>query len=398
MLAVELKDLTYTYSVKTPFEKRALDRVNLAVEEGEFVGLIGATGSGKSTLIQHLNGLVKVQEGEVRVAGMNASDKKTLKSLRFTVGMVFQYPEYQLFEDTVAKDVAFGPKNMKLEKDEIDRRVRRAMEVVGLPYSEFAERSPFELSGGEKRRAAIAGVIAMEPKILVLDEPVAGLDPVGRREILALVKKLHEEVSPTVIMVSHYMDDIAEMADRIVALKDGRVVADGTPAEVFGAREELAAAGLALPTAARIVDRLAARGISLPRTIVTPRELADALAAYKSGGATATRLQTERDKTSEEVELQADGETIDEATGGATAASGATAAKLQAERDETNEGAELQADDETTGEATGGATATGGAAAAILQGGHDETGGDTELYADGGEVTGTAEKEDGENV
>ena len=372
MLAVELKDLTYTYSVKTPFEKRALDRVNLAVEEGEFVGLIGATGSGKSTLIQHLNGLVKVQEGEVRVAGMNASDKKTLKSLRFTVGMVFQYPEYQLFEDTVAKDVAFGPKNMKLEKDEIDRRVRRAMEVVGLPYSEFAERSPFELSGGEKRRAAIAGVIAMEPKILVLDEPVAGLDPVGRREILALVKKLHEEVSPTVIMVSHYMDDIAEMADRIVALKEGKVVADGTPAEVFGAREELAAAGLALPTAARIVDRLAERGISLPRTIVTPRELADALAAYKSGGtaaasgATAAILQTERDKTSEEVELQADGETIDEATGGATAASGTAAAS--------------------------------GATAAILQGGHDETGGDTELYADGGEVTGTAEKEDGENV
>lgn len=366
MLAVELKDLTYTYSVKTPFEKRALDRVNLAVEEGEFVGLIGATGSGKSTLIQHLNGLVKVQEGEVRVAGMNASDKKTLKSLRFTVGMVFQYPEYQLFEDTVAKDVAFGPKNMKLEKDEIDRRVRRAMEVVGLPYSEFAERSPFELSGGEKRRAAIAGVIAMEPKILVLDEPVAGLDPVGRREILALVKKLHEEVSPTVIMVSHYMDDIAEMADRIVALKDGRVVADGTPAEVFGAREELAAAGLALPTAARIVDRLAARGISLPRTIVTPRELADALAAYKSGGATAARLQTERDKTSEEVELQADGETIDEATGGATAASGTAAAS--------------------------------GATAAILQGGHDETGGDTEPHTGCGEVTGTAEKEDGENV
>ena len=354
MLAVELKDLTYTYSVKTPFEKRALDRVNLAVEEGEFVGLIGATGSGKSTLIQHLNGLVKVQEGEVRVAGMNASDKKTLKSLRFTVGMVFQYPEYQLFEDTVAKDVAFGPKNMKLEKDEIDRRVRRAMEVVGLPYSEFAERSPFELSGGEKRRAAIAGVIAMEPKILVLDEPVAGLDPVGRREILALVKKLHEEVSPTVIMVSHYMDDIAEMADRIVALKEGRVVADGTPAEVFGAREELAAAGLALPTAARIVDRLAERGISLPRTIVAPRELADALAAYKSGGATAAGLQTERDKTSEEVELQADDETTDEAAGGATAA--------------------------------------------ILQGGHDETGGDTEPHTGCGEVTGTAEKEDGENV
>ena len=282
MRAIELKKLSYTYSKKTPFEKRALDNVDLAIEEGEFVGLIGATGSGKSTLIQHLNGLVKVQEGEVVVAGMNASDKKSLKQLRFTVGMVFQYPEYQLFEETVARDVAFGPKNMKLEKDEIDRRVRRALEVVGLPYDEFAERSPFELSGGEKRRAAIAGVIAMEPKILVLDEPVAGLDPVGRREVLALVRKLHEEVSPTVIMVSHYMDDIAEMADRIVALKEGRVVADGSPQEVFGEREKLAKAGLALPSAARIADKLTERGIELPRTIVTPAALADALAGIKA--------------------------------------------------------------------------------------------------------------------
>ena len=282
MRAIELKKLSYTYSKKTPFEKRALDNVDLTIEEGEFVGLIGATGSGKSTLIQHLNGLVKVQEGEVVVAGMNASDKKSLKQLRFTVGMVFQYPEYQLFEETVARDVAFGPKNMKLEKDEIDRRVRRALEVVGLPYDEFAERSPFELSGGEKRRAAIAGVIAMEPKILVLDEPVAGLDPVGRREVLALVRKLHEEVSPTVIMVSHYMDDIAEMADRIVALKEGRVVADGSPEEVFGEREKLAQAGLALPSAARIADKLTERGIELPRTIVTPAALADALAEIKA--------------------------------------------------------------------------------------------------------------------
>ena len=282
MRAVELKGLTYTYSAKTPFEKRALDGVDLAIEKGEFVGLIGATGSGKSTLIQHLNGLVRVQQGQVTVAGMDASDKKSLKKLRFTVGMVFQYPEYQLFEDTVAKDVAFGPKNMKLDKDEIDRRVRRAMDVVGLPYAEFAERSPFELSGGEKRRAAIAGVIAMEPEILVLDEPVAGLDPVGRREILALVRRLHEEVSPTVVMVSHYMDDIAAMADRIVALKEGRVVADGSPSEVFGAREKLAEAGLSLPTAARIVDKLAERGIVLPKTVVTPEELADALCAYRA--------------------------------------------------------------------------------------------------------------------
>lgn len=277
MSAITLKNLSYTYSKKTPYEKRALDNINLEIQEGEFVGLVGATGSGKSTLIQHLNGLIKTQEGEVEVAGMNAKDKKTLKRLRFTVGMVFQYPEYQLFEDTVAKDIAFGPKNMKLSKEEIDRRVRNAMEVVGLPYEIFAERSPFELSGGEKRRAAIAGVIAMEPQILVLDEPVAGLDPAGRREVLELIAKLKKEVSPTIIMVSHYMDDIAAMATRIVALKDGKIVADGAPERVFGDREKAREAGLDLPSAAKIADRLRARGIDVSTEIVTLGQLAEAL-------------------------------------------------------------------------------------------------------------------------
>ena len=277
MSAITLKNLSYTYSKKTPYEKRALDNINLEIQEGEFVGLVGATGSGKSTLIQHLNGLIKTQEGEVEVAGMNAKDKKTLKRLRFTVGMVFQYPEYQLFEDTVAKDIAFGPKNMKLSKEEIDRRVRNAMEVVGLPYDIFAERSPFELSGGEKRRAAIAGVIAMEPQILVLDEPVAGLDPAGRREILELIAKLKKEVSPTIIMVSHYMDDIAAMATRIVALKDGKIVADGAPERVFGDRGKAREAGLDLPSAAKIADRLRARGIAVSTEIVTLGQLAEAL-------------------------------------------------------------------------------------------------------------------------
>lgn len=277
MSAITLKNLSYTYSKKTPYEKRALDNINLEIQEGEFVGLVGATGSGKSTLIQHLNGLIKTQEGEVEVAGMNAKDKKTLKKLRFTVGMVFQHPEYQLFEDTVAKDIAFGPKNMKLSKEEIDRRVRNAMEVVGLPYEIFAERSPFELSGGEKRRAAIAGVIAMEPQILVLDEPVAGLDPAGRREILELIAKLKKEVSPTIIMVSHYMDDIAAMATRIVALKDGKIVADGAPERVFGDREKSREAGLDLPSAAKIADRLRARGIDVSTEIVTLGQLAEAL-------------------------------------------------------------------------------------------------------------------------
>ena len=295
MRAVEVKGLTYTYSRKTPYEKRALDGVSFCIEEGEFVGLIGCTGSGKSTLIQHLNGLVKLQEGEVTVEGLSASDKKSLKKLRFAVGMVFQYPEYQLFEDTVAKDIAFGPKNMKLPKEEIDRRVRRAMEVVGLPYEQFAERSPFELSGGEKRRAAIAGVIAMEPRILVLDEPVAGLDPAGRKEILELVLKLKAEVSPTVIMVSHYMDDIAALATRLIALRDGKVVADGTPAEVFGDREKAREAGIDLPFAASMVDKLAGQGIDLPKTVLTLPALADALAAYRDGRG--GRAETAEDET-----------------------------------------------------------------------------------------------------
>ena len=277
MSAIEIKNLNFVYSKKTPNEKQALKNINLCVEEGTFLGIVGATGSGKSTLIQHLNGLIKVQDkknSSVIVNGMSATDKKTLKKLRFEVGMVFQYPEYQLFEDTVAKDVAFGPKNMKLEKDEIDRRVRRALEVVGLDYDKFASRSPFDLSGGEKRRVAIAGVIAMQPKVLVLDEPVAGLDPVGREEILALIKKLQREVSPTVIIVSHNMDDMAEIADRIVVLKDGEIVADDTPKRVFCDRSLIREAGLDLPTATHITDTLIARGIALPKDIVTMDELA----------------------------------------------------------------------------------------------------------------------------
>lgn len=280
MSAIEIKNLNFVYSKRTPNEKQALKNINLSVEEGTFLGLVGATGSGKSTLIQHINGLIKVQNkktASVTVNGMSMSDKKNLKRLRFEVGMVFQYPEYQLFEDTVARDVAFGPKNMKLEKDEIDIRVRRALEVVGLDYDKFASRSPFDLSGGEKRRVAIAGVIAMQPKILLLDEPVAGLDPVGRTEILALVKRLQREVSPTVIMVSHNMDDMAEIADRIVALKDGEIIADSTPKEIFCDRQLIVQAGLDLPTATRIADAIIARGVKLPVDIVTMRELAEYL-------------------------------------------------------------------------------------------------------------------------
>ena len=282
MSAIEIKNLTYVYSPKTPFEKVALSDINLTIEEGQFVGIVGATGSGKSTFIQHLNGLIKLTSGKITVDGIELHNKPDLKKLRAEVGMVFQYPEYQLFADTVEKDVAFGPKNMKLEKDEIDRRVRRAIEVVGLDYDTFAHRSPFELSGGEKRRVAIAGVIAMEPKILVLDEPVAGLDPQGREEILALVKKLQKEVSPTVIMVSHNMDDIAVIADRIVALKDGKLIADGTPKEVFSNRKLIEEAGLDVPCATRISDMLIARGIDLPRDIISMDELCLKLAEIKA--------------------------------------------------------------------------------------------------------------------
>ena len=284
MSAIEIKHLTYIYSKKTPYEKKALDDVNLCIEEGSFVGIVGATGSGKSTLIQHLNGLIKVQDkktSSVVVGGMSATDKKTLKNLRFKVGMVFQYPEYQLFADTVEKDIAFGPKNMKLSKEEVDERVRKAMEVVGLDYDQFASRSPFDLSGGEKRRAAIAGVIAMRPEILVLDEPVAGLDPAGREEILVLVKKLQKEVSPTIILVSHNMDDIAVLADRIVALKDGKIVADGTPKEVFSDRERIKDIGLDVPFATQLTDEFISRGVDLPRDIISLDELAESLAKVK---------------------------------------------------------------------------------------------------------------------
>ena len=284
MPAIEIKNLTYIYSKKTPYEKKALCDINLQIEEGSFVCIVGATGSGKSTLIQHLNGLIKIQDkkkSQIVVDGMDASDKKTLKKLRFAVGMVFQYPEYQLFADTVEKDVAFGPKNMKLEKEEIDKRVKRAMEVVGLDYDAFANRSPFDLSGGEKRRAAIAGVIAMEPKILILDEPVAGLDPVGREDILALVKKLQKEVSPTVIMVSHSMDDVAVVADRIIALKDGKVVLDGTPKQVFSQRQVIADIGLDVPCATRLAGEFISRGIPVSNDVVSMDELCRELVAIK---------------------------------------------------------------------------------------------------------------------
>ena len=286
MSAIEIKNLTYVYSPKTPFEKVALSDINLSIEEGQFVGIVGATGSGKSTLIQHLNGLVKVQDkkkSSVVVNGMSATDKKTLKNLRFEVGMVFQYPEYQLFADTVEKDVAFGPKNMKLEKDEIDRRVRRAIEVVGLDYDAFAHRSPFDLSGGEKRRVAIAGVIAMDPDVLILDEPTAGLDPQGRDTILAQIQAYHRAKGAAVVLVSHSMEEIARNVDRIVVLSDGKVYMEGTPKQVFARAHELEQVGLDVPQVTKVAAALKARGLDIDTAVYTVEALEQKLLTLRGG-------------------------------------------------------------------------------------------------------------------
>ena len=282
MSAIEIKHLTYTYSKKTPFEHTALKDVSFVVEEGETFGIIGETGSGKSTLIQHLNALIKMKDGEGTILGKSLKDKKQLRQIRFDVGMVFQYPEYQLFADTVEQDVAFGPKNMGLQKVEIERRVRRAIELVGLDFEKFAKRSPFELSGGEKRRVAIAGVIAMEPKILVLDEPTAGLDPQGREDILALVKKLKEEVCPTIIIVTHNMDEIAKEADHIIALFKGEIIYNGTPLEVFSHEDFKEKTRLEYPTATYIANEIRKQGVDI-KQVVTSEELVSELARIKEG-------------------------------------------------------------------------------------------------------------------
>lgn len=274
---IQIKNLTHVYNPGTTFEKKALDDVNISIKRGEFIGIIGHTGSGKSTLIQHLNAIMTPTNGGIFLDGTDIfADKTKLKSVRQRVGLVFQYPEHQLFEMTIYKDVAFGPTNMKLPEDEIKRRVKSALETVGLS-EKYYEKSPFELSGGQKRRVAIAGVLAMEPEVLVLDEPTAGLDPKGRDEILDAVKKMQEKLGITVILVSHSMEDVAKLVSRIVVMHRGRCVMTGTPREVFARVDEIEKMGLAAPQISYVFEKLNNIGISVPKDVYTTDEAADVL-------------------------------------------------------------------------------------------------------------------------
>lgn len=276
---IEIKNLTHIYSPNTPFEQRALDNVNLTIYRGESLGIIGRTGSGKSTLIQHLNGLIRPTSGQILFQGQDIWSSKALThDIRFQVGLVFQYPEYQLFEETVYKDIAFGPRNMKLGEEEIDRRVRRAAEFAGLG-DEVLSRSPFELSGGQKRRVAIAGVIAMEPKVLILDEPTAGLDPGGAASILANLEAYRRANGATVIIVSHSMEDVARLTHRLAVVSHGKLPYVGAPREVFSHGEELEALGLAVPAMNRVFARVRALGVDIDPAVYTVEQAKEALLA-----------------------------------------------------------------------------------------------------------------------
>ena len=284
-MSIVIEHLNYVYMQGGPYETKALDDVSLTIHDGEFVGLIGHTGSGKSTLVQHLNGLILPTSGQITVDGMDLADKNTDKrAIRRRVGLVFQYPENQLFEETVAKDIAFGPKNLGLDEAEIDRRVRTAMRRVALDYDKLSQRSVFELSGGQMRRVAIAGVLAMEPQTLVLDEPCAGLDPKGREEILVLISDLHRESGATIVMVSHSMDDVAALAERVIVMNHGKVAMDGAPREVFSRGEELRAIGLDVPQAVELAQKLREKGFDVPEGIYKIEEVRAAVEAIVGKG------------------------------------------------------------------------------------------------------------------
>ena len=285
MPVIETRNLTYTYSPGTPFEKTAMKDVSLSVERGDFIGVIGHTGSGKSTLVQHLNGLLRPTSGQVLLEGKDIwEEPKKIREVRFRVGMVFQYPEHQLFEETVYKDIAFGPANQGKTGDELDHAVREAAKLVGIRDDQL-EKSPFELSGGQKRRVALAGVLAMEPEVLVLDEPTAGLDPAGRENLMANIRDYHRNKGKTIILVSHSMDEIARNVDRILVLKNAHVLMQGTPAEVFARGEELLSAGLDVPQITRIAMELKRRGVDIDPAVYTVEALERQLLALRKGGA-----------------------------------------------------------------------------------------------------------------
>ena len=281
---IETKQLTHIYSRGTPFEHTALKGIDLAVAPGEYLAIIGRTGSGKSTLIQHLNGLLRPTSGQVLFDGEDIwSSKERTRQVRFQVGLVFQYPEYQLFEETVYRDIAFGPTNMGLDQDEVDRRVRQAARFVGLSEHTL-EKSPFDLSGGQKRRVAIAGVIAMEPKVLILDEPTAGLDPAGAAQILGNIRAYHRERHAAIILVSHSMNEVAREAQRLVVFREGTIPCSGTPQEVFSHGPELEQMGLGVPEMTRVFARLRAMGFDVPASVYTVEQARDAILLARKGG------------------------------------------------------------------------------------------------------------------
>ena len=280
-MSIKIENLSYTYMPKTPFEKKALININCEFYDGEFIVLIGHTGSGKSTLIQHLNGLLKPTEGKIIVDGIDITDKKVkLTNIRKNIGLVFQYPEYQLFEETIEKDIEFGPRNLGLSEEEITRRVKRAMKMVDLDYDTYKDKSPFDLSGGQKRRVAIAGVIAMEPKVLILDEPIAGLDPKGRDDILNQIRKLHDDYKITTIMISHSMEDVAKVADRVVVMNHGSIVLDGKVSDVFKDVDVLEDIGLGVPHVTYLLRELRKKGFDISDDIYTIKDAKKAILEY----------------------------------------------------------------------------------------------------------------------
>lgn len=293
-MSIQVKDLTHIYSEGLPYESVALKDVSFTIEDGEFIGVIGHTGSGKSTMIQHLNGLLKPHSGSIIIGDVDITKGNVLmRDIRRKIGLVFQYPEYQLFEETVHKDVAFGPTNLGLPKEEVDQRVIEAINLVGLDYDEICERSPFELSGGQKRRVAIAGVIAMKPEVLILDEPTAGLDPKAHKDVLEMIKKIHETQKNITILVSHNMNDIAKLVDRVLVMEKGKLAIEGTPRQVFSQAQKLKEMGLALPQASEMMNKLRNRGFDIKEDILTNDEAFDELVKILKRNITGQNTQKE---------------------------------------------------------------------------------------------------------